>query len=315
MLKTEFKNISLSNCIFNASGPLCSTREDLLKLNNSNTCIVLSKSSTIDLREGNPKPRYYDHDLGSINSMGLPNLGYQFYLDMSTEISKPYFISISGMTLSDTITIVKECLNNNNISGIEINLSCPNIIGKGQLAYDLPKMDEYLKEIFSSIEYDKKNKLVGLKLVPYFDIHIYSDVCDILQKYPIDFITSVNSLGNGLIIDYQKEETVIKPKNGMGGIGGKYIKPIALSNVRNFYLEFQKRNLDIDIIGCGGIETGIDVFEHILAGAKMVQVGTQLYKEGPDVFVRLQNELISILKEKGYKSLSEFRGKLKNIEK
>ena len=63
MLKTEFKNISLSNCIFNASGPLCSTREDLLKLNDSNTCIVLSKSSTIDLREGNPKPRYYDHDL------------------------------------------------------------------------------------------------------------------------------------------------------------------------------------------------------------------------------------------------------------
>ena len=97
------------------------------------------------------------------------------------------------------------------------------------------------------------------------------------------------------------------------GIGGKYIKPIALSNVRNFYLEFQKRNLDIDIIGCGGIETGIDVFEHILAGAKMVQVGTQLYKEGPEVFVRLENELISIMKDKNYNSLSEFRGKLKNL--
>ena len=78
------------------------------------------------------------------------------------------------------------------------------------------------------------------------------------------------------------------------------------------FLEFQKRNLDIDIIGCGGIETGVDVFEHILAGATMVQVGTQLYREGPEVFVRLQNELISILKEKNYNSLSEFRGKLKN---
>ena len=312
MLRTEFKKISLSTCIYNASGPICSTRDELLKLNDSNSCIVLSKSSTISLREGNPKPRYYDHDLGSINSMGLPNLGYKFYLDMSTEITKPYFISISGMTLLDTITIVKECLNSN-IQGIEINLSCPNIIGKGQLAYDLPKMDEYLNEIFSSIDYKKNNKLVGLKLVPYFDIHIYSDVCDILQKYPIDFITCVNSLGNGLIIDYNKEEVVIKPKNGMGGIGGKYIKPIALSNVRNFYLEFKKRNLEIDIIGCGGIENGIDIFEHILAGAKMVQIGTQLYREGPELFVRLEKELISIMKEKKYSSLSEFRGKLKNI--
>ena len=313
MLKSKIKNLSLPNCFFNASGPLCSTREDLLELDKSNSSIVLSKSTTLSIRKGNPKPRYYDHELGSINSMGLPNLGYKFYLSMSTEISKPYFISISGMTLLDTLTIVKDCLNNNDIQGIEINLSCPNIVGKGQLAYDLPKMDEYLKSIFPYIINNKNGKLVGLKLVPYFDIHIYSEVCDILQKYPIDFITCVNSLGNGLIIDYIKEETVIKPKNGMGGIGGKYIKPIALSNVRNFYLEFQKRNLNIDIIGCGGIETGIDVFEHILAGATMVQVGTQLYKEGPEVFVRLQNELIDVLKEKNYNSLSEFRGKLKTI--
>ena len=99
----------------------------------------------------------------------------------------------------------------------------------------------------------------------------------------------------------------------MGGIGGKYIKPIGLSNVRNFYLEFQKENLKIDIIGCGGIETGTDVFEYILCGASAVQIGTQFYKEGTNCFSRLKKELVEIMEKKGYQSLEDFQGKLKII--
>ena len=312
-------NLKFPSCIFNASGPLCSTEKELLNLNNSDSCIVLSKSSTLENRLGNPKPRYFDNDLGSINSMGLPNLGYKFYIDMAKKIDKIYFISVNGLTLDDTKTIIKDIYNSKNlvnqVNGIEINLSCPNIIGKGQLAYDLEKMNQYLKEIFLVIEeYNLHDSFItGIKLPPYFDLHWFPLVTDILEKYPINFITCINSIGNGLVIDYMKEETVIRPKNGMGGIGGKYIKPTGLANVRNFYLEFQKRKLDIKIIGVGGIETGIDAFEYILAGADFLQIGTQFYKEGVNCFRRINDELNNIMTEKNYLDINEFKGKLKLI--
>ena len=131
------------------------------------------KSATLEER-GDPKPRYYDNDLGSINSMGLPNKGYKFYIEMAKKIIKPYFISVNGLTLNDTKTIIRDILIHNSlganlIEGIEINLSCPNIIGKGQLAYDLEKMDLYLKEIFQIYnENVNPNNIIniGIKLPP-----------------------------------------------------------------------------------------------------------------------------------------------------
>jgi dihydroorotate dehydrogenase (fumarate) len=313
-VQTSIGSLILDSCIYNASGPRCTTLEELLKLDSSESALVLSKSSTLEKRDGNEKPRYYNHDLGSINSMGLPNLGYQYYINNGNSIVKPYIISVNGLTLDDTKVIVRNIILSQDINGIEINLSCPNIIGKGQLAYDLPTMDNYLTEIFKVLKNNKNPTfLVGLKLPPYFDLHWYPQITEILKKYPIHFITCVNSIGNGLLVDSNSESTYIRPKGGMGGIGGKYIKPIGLSNVRNFYLEFQKQNLNIDIIGCGGIETGEDIFEYILCGAQAVQIGTQFYKEGINCFPRLKKELIDIMIKKSYKNLSDFRGKLKII--
>lgn len=314
-LETNIRHLLLPGCIYNASGPRCTDIKELLKLDKSESALVLSKSATLEKREGNPKPRYFDHDLGSINSMGLPNEGINYYLFFAPTIkNKPYFISVNGLTLQDTLKILNGIIRNKNVTGIEINLSCPNIIGKGQLAYDMTEMDTYLHTIFNTVEFSlHPTLLIGVKLPPYFDLHWYPMVTNILKKYPIHFITCINSLGNGLLVDSVSESVVIKPKGGMGGIGGKYIKPIGLSNVRNFYLEFEKQNLKIDVIGCGGIETGLDIFEYILCGAKAVQIGTQYYKEGTKCFERLAQELLQIMEEKNYQKLEDFRGKLKTL--
>jgi dihydroorotate dehydrogenase (fumarate) len=72
-------------------------------------------------------------------------------------------------------------------------------------------------------------------------------------------------------------------------------------------------NVFIDVIGCGGVKTGRDVFEHILAGASAVQVGTSLYKNGPDHFNTILAELEDIMRKKRYIYLSDFRGKLKTL--
>lgn len=101
---------------------------------------------------------------------------------------------------------------------------------------------------------------------------------------------------------------MIKPKNGFGGLGGQYIKPTALANVRAFYTRLKP---EIQIIGTGGIETGQDAFEHLLCGASMLQIGTALHKEGPEIFTRIRRELQEIMDKKGYQSIDEFRGKLK----
>ena len=205
---------------------------------------------------------------------------------------------------------------NDKVQGMKINLSCPNIIGKGQLAYDLNEMNKYLEAVFDTIErYDNRNsnQIIGIKLPPYFDLHWYPQVTKVLKNFPIDFITCVNSVGNGLLVDLESQTTRIRPKGGMGGIGGKYIKPIGLSNVRNFYLEFQKQNLKIDVIGCGGVTNGLDALEYILCGASAIQIGTQLYQEGTDVFSRIENEMIEWLDTKGINSIGDLKGKLKTI--
>ena len=91
----------------------------------------------------------------------------------------------------------QEILNVDTVQGIEINLSCPNIIGKGQLAYDLDEMDKYLNSIFS-LPLDFHKLVIGVKLPPYFDLHWYPQVTNIIKKNPISFVTCINSIGNGL---------------------------------------------------------------------------------------------------------------------
>ena len=133
----------------------------------------------------------------------------------------------------------------------------------------------------------------------------------ILNEFPLAYVNCINSIGNGLYIDVDTETVVVKPKNGFGGIGGDYVKPTALANVRAFQ---QRLRPEIKIIGTGGIRTGQDAFEHLLCGATMLQIGTQLVKEGPSVFARIEKELKEIMDKKGYKTIDDFRGKLKSIE-
>ena len=137
-LATKISNLALDSCLMNASGPLCTTIEHLKKLQNSSAGCIVSKSATLENRKGNPEPRYWDHELGSINSMGLPK-GYQYYIDCAKSLSKSYIMSVNGLTLEDTLQIVSQVCLEEKVAGMEINLSCPNLIGEGQLAYDLEK--------------------------------------------------------------------------------------------------------------------------------------------------------------------------------
>ena len=149
-----------------------------------------------------------------------------------------------------------------------------------------------MSEEIMKIVGDVSDKPWGVKLPPYFDFVHFEEMASILNSSKISFIVSINSIGNALFIDWETEKVVIKPKGGFGGLGGKYIKPTALANVRKFHELLNKK---IRIAGVGGVYTGIDAFEFILSGATLLQLGTSFAQEGPQIFARISRELIEIM--------------------
>lgn len=308
-LATSIAGASLSSCLYNASGPLCTTAEELDAIGISEAGAILSKSATLEKRAGNPEPRYVETSWGSINSMGLPNEGFQYYLDYASRVgafAKPYIMSISGLSHQDNVDMIKALAGQQHIAAIELNLSCPNVPGKPQTGYDFDQSRALLERVFEHVSLP-----LGVKLPPYFDLPHFDMMATVLNQFPLAFVTCVNSIGNGLVIDPESESVVIKPKSGFGGIGGDFIKPTALANVRKFYTLL---NEDIAIIGCGGVKSGVDAFEHILCGASAVQVGTQFMREGTACFARIARELGEIMQRKGYADIDSFKGKLRSLD-
>lgn len=307
-LRTKIAGFSFDNCLMNAAGVACMTVEELEEVRQSAAGSFVTKTATLEARAGNPEPRYRDVPLGSINSMGLPNQGIDYYLDylLSLQESQPertFFLSLVGMSPDETHTLLKK-VQNSGFKGItELNLSCPNVPGKPQIAYDFETTERILGEAFGYFD-----KPLGIKLPPYFDIVHFDQAAEVFNRHPLKFVNCVNSIGNGMYIE--DESVVIRPKNGFGGIGGEYIKPTALANVHAFY---QRLNPSIQIIGTGGVYTGRDVFEHILCGASMVQIGTALHQQGVEVFERVSLGLKAIMVQKGYETLEDFKGKLKYL--
>lgn len=307
-LSTEIAGVSFRVGLMNASGALCVTQTELEALGESDAGAIVTKSMTPLAREGNPLPRYVAIDGGSINSMGLPNLGYPAYAKLIPGLKrfkKPVVASLAGLHPDDFLEGAK-ALNAAGPDLVEVNLSCPNIPGKPQIGYDFQETERLLSGIrhIFSIPF-------GVKLPPYFDPIHHQKIAEVLQRISVAFVTVINSVGNTLVVDPVQERVVIKPKGGFGGLGGRIIKPVALANVRAFWKIWGDR---IPIIGTGGVENGTDIFEHVLCGASAVQVGTILVEEGVGVFSRLEREVTDCLERKGYSSLMACRGKLREMD-
>jgi dihydroorotate dehydrogenase (fumarate) len=306
-LSTTIAGVRFPSCFMNAAGALCVTQAELDALGQSRSGAIVTKSMTLEQRTGNPEPRYYSFPGGSINSMGLPNLGYQAYAQLIPTLrrfGKPVIASVAGLTENDFTTIAATI----NAAGpdlIEVNLSCPNIPGKPQIGYDMDTSERLLRRLRPLITVP-----MGVKLPPYFDPVHHQRAAEMLRQVGIDFLSLINSVGNGLVVDPERECVVIKPKGGFGGLGGTIIKPVALANVRAFWKLFDGT---MPIIGTGGIVNGTDAFEHFLCGASAVQIGTILVEESVNVFARLEQELASVLARRGYDSPLACRGALKEL--
>lgn len=306
-LSTTIAGVNFPSCFMNAAGARCVTGEELEALGRSRSGAIVTKSMTLLARQGNPEPRYFSFPTGSINSMGLPNLGYQAYAALIPELKrfgKPVIASVAGFGEEDFVTIAK-AINDSRPDLVEVNLSCPNVPGEPQIGYDAEASERLLARVKTVLSVP-----MGVKLPPYFDPAHHERMARVIERSRVDFLSLINSVGNGLVVDPRQETVVIKPKGGFGGLGGALIKPVALANVRAFWKLFQGR---LPIIGTGGVVSGEDAFEHLLCGASAVQVGTVLMEEGLGAFARLEEELAAVLKSKGYASPESCRGKLREL--
>ena len=344
-LSTTLAGVRLTACLYNASGPRSGTAAALHKIAQSSSGAVLTKSATLVAQTGNPQPRTYHvpvavdrgdvvvlYSPASFNSEGLPNNGIDYYISAETiqetmqdcpDRNKPYIVSLSGKFLADNLEMIRRTViaansstTTKRIDSIELNLACPNVIGKPIIAYDVEQMDDILTQVgntLQSLQESEQMHIVipplGVKLPPYIDFDQLERAAAVLNRHHsvVRYVVAINTLGNALVVDDTARMPCIRSNDGYAGLSGPVLKYTALANVRKLRACLRD---DIDVVGCGGVTTGRDVYELLLCGATAVQTATTHWKEGPMCFDRILTELTFILQENGHSSVADVVGTL-----
>ncbi len=310
--------IELHPPITNASGPHSVTYEELERIARSAAGAVVTKSMTHCPRTGNPEPRlraHLDGELGSLNSMGLPNLGYQEYAQLIPklkEFGKPIIASVASATCEHKLPPpvqyheIAVAIAQAGADALELNLSCPNL-EEVPIAMDPPSVRAVLQAVTRAV-----NIPVGVKLSPYNNTpQLFAEVARTLLDFELAYVATINSEPLTLDIDLKTRTKVIRP--GFGGLGGPAVLPIALAEVHRFYKFFQQHKSQIAVWGVGGITKPEDAIKHFFCGAAAVQIGTLFLWEGPQAFEKLWAGIQAWLTTNGFSSLEEIIGQVREL--
>src|SRR5690554_945597 len=263
-LSLEIGKLCLKNPVITASGT-CGTGNELRKYFDINRLGAITvKGITPEPSEGNQLPRIAETSSGILNAIGLENPGLKGFLDKDLPVIRKYrvpvLVNISGYSLDDFAFLAEKLNNYKEISGIELNVSCPNIAGGG-LAFGTDSEQVYKVSKKVKSNYDRP---VIVKLSP--NVSDIVEIARAAEEGGADSVSLINTL-LGMAIDIEKEKPFLG--NVFGGLSGPAIKPVALRMVYQV-----ASSLTIPVIGMGGILTGSDALEFILAGASAVAVGT-----------------------------------------
>lgn len=292
MLKTTFCKIELHSPLVLASGIL-GTSVDLLKRVIANGAgAVTAKSIGPIEREGHNNPTVVEIENGLYNAVGLPTPGY---LNMDDELKRwkeikvPLIASIYGSSIEDYVNIAKY-IQKYKPKIIELNISCPN----KEDGMVFGKSPELTKKLVRAVKEISKIPIMP-KLTPNCDN--IAKIAIACEKAGADAICAINTV--------QKE--ILHPKlkvpllaYGKGGISGPIIKKIALEKVREI-----RDAVEIPILGVGGITYGKDAVEMLKAGADLVGIGSGIYFRGMDIFKKVADEMIKIMKKEGINSIND----------
>jgi len=300
MLALKIKDITFKNPIMVASGTYGYGNEVSDFVDLSRFGAIITKSVTRNPREGNPAPRIFEVSSGMLNSIGLANLGVEKYIDMKipylNKIDTNIIINIAGTRIDDYIETLEmlDSADSKHI-GYEINISCPNVKEGGMQFGVSPDMTRELTQELRK----RTDKILIMKLSP--NVTSIQDIGLAAQDGGADAVSAINTV-MGMNIDINTRKPRLSTV--MGGLSGPCIKPVALANVYKLF-----KNLDIPIIGIGGISDCDDIIEFILAGANFIELGTINYKY-PNLVETLTDDLENYLKNHSIRHIKDIVGDL-----
>ncbi|MCL2099452.1 MAG: dihydroorotate dehydrogenase [Oscillospiraceae bacterium] len=298
-LSTLIAGIKFKNPVFTASGTYGFGREYLPYYDPSELGAITTKGICLNPKEGNRPPRAAETHGGMLNAVGLQNPGVQYFTEHELPQLKNYNTKIIVNIFGSTIEEYAETagiLSGTEIDMLEVNISCPNLEpGKGGITFGSePRLAE---AVTSAVKKRAGNKPVSVKLSP--NVTDITEIARAAEAGGADALSLINTL-IGMKIDINTRRPVLK--NNTGGLSGRAVKPVAVRMVWQVC-----RAVKLPVIGMGGIYTGGDAVEFILAGAAAVAVGTAAFGE-PAAAVKIRDELSAYLVLNDIKSVSELTG-------
>jgi len=303
--QVNLAGILMKNPVMPASGTFGYGREyseffDLNKLG-----ALVTKAVTLTEREGNPQPRICETSSGMINSIGLQNPGMDYFfneaLPFLEKYDVPVIVNVSETTIED-YALASKRLSIPRVSGLEINVSCPNV-KVGGMAFGTDPKATY--DVVQAV-HQSTNKPIIIKLSP--NVTNIVSIAKAAYDAKADGLSMINTL-LGMAIDPETGKPRIHGK-GMytGGLSGPAIKPVGVRCVYQVY----KSGIPLPIVGMGGITNGEDAIEYIRAGATAIAVGTATFSN-PLACLDVINSLENFMKRHKIQDINELRGKITDL--
>lgn len=295
-INTKIASLTIKNPTMLASGLMDEDAGSMKRIFDSGAGAVVTKSIGLEPRIGYPNPTIIELEYGVLNAMGLPNPGIIAYEEEIKKLKKHEILvigSIFGSKSREFIELSKK-MQKYGVDALELNMSCPHAKGYGlEIGSDAKLVREITANVKKSTD------------IPVF-VKLSSNVTDIIEiakaaeEGNADGIVAINTV-KAMKIDIELKTPVLA--NKIGGYSGKAIKPIGVRCVYEI-----AKHIDIPIIGVGGITTGKDLIEYLMAGASAVQIGSGIYYRDLDVFNKVCNETKKWMKKHGYNNITEIIG-------
>ena len=298
-LRTDIGGIVLKNPVMTASGTFGYAREfeRMVDLNRLGAIIV--KGLSLEPSPGNKPPRIAETACGMLNAIGLENVGIQAFvadkLSFLESLSTPVFINIYGKSVPEYAELAGRINDLEGISGMEVNISCPNVKAGG-LAFGVdPAVTAGVVEAVRG----RTSKIVIVKLSP--NVTDITEIAKSAESAGADALSLINTI-TGMAIDVDNRRS--KLANITGGLSGPAIKPVAVRMVWQV-----AQAVKLPVIGIGGIMTARDALEFFIAGASAIEIGTANFVN-PRTTMDVLEGIQAYLKQNNIDKLSNIVGTL-----
>lgn len=297
-LEVKLNRLTLKNPVLVASGTFGYAREMQAFVDFEKLGGLIPKTITPLPRIGNPVPRTVETSAGMLNSIGLDNDGLEYFLANHL----PYLLSLGTSVIAniagkdiDEFRMMAERLSEvSGLAGLELNISCPNV----SCGIDLGINPKLAAQVVASVRNATSLPVIA-KLTP--NVTDIAEIAQAVKDAGADAVSLVNTF-QGMAVNWRRRKPILG--NGIGGLSGPAIKPLALRIVWQV-----ASKVGIPIIGVGGISSLDDAMEFFVAGASAIQVGTANFYN-PGLSSRLVDELDQLCQTEGWKNISEIVGTL-----